>query len=162
VRKRDHTQASRQAAQLRLGSGKQIRRLQLSNLCSPGGLYHLTRLRTGTYQFTNKLVFSGTINPRYINMCAFCRRHTTENIEHLMLQCDAWREERRTFLGISGVNSNPQITDNLRSFLKSVLGGNNPASGRKPADWIIASGKFLSAISRKRAASVAALKRESM
>lgn len=163
VRQRDHTQASRQATQLSLGSGKQIRRLQLNNLCPSSGLYHLTRLRTGTFQLTNKLVFNGTISPSYINKCAFCGRHTPENNEHLMTQCSAWREERRTFLGISGVNSNnPQITDNLSVLLKSVLGGNSPASGRKPADWIVASGNFLSAISRKRAAIVAALKQERM
>jgi hypothetical protein len=161
VNRRDHTEATRQATQLKLGSGKQIRRLQLSNLSSTSGLYYLTRLRTGTYQFTNKLIFSGIISPRYINKCAFCKKNTIENIEHLIIHCDAWNMERLTFLKINDINES-LITDNLRSVLKSVLGGNNPASGRKPVDWIIATGKFLSAISRKRTVIVTDLKREMM
>ena len=123
----------------------------------------MTKLRTGTYQFTNKLVFKGIIDPCYINKCVFCKRHTVENIEHLIIECDAWREERKTFLEICGTNTvTPQIRNSSNSFLKCVLGGNSPASGRKPADWIIASGKFLSAIARKRAVIIAALKRAIM
>ena len=163
IRRRDKTIASREATQYRLGSGKLIRRLELSGLCASGGLYHLTRLRTGTFQFTNKLVFSGKIRPQFLNKCAFCNRSTVENTEHLMTQCSAWREERRRCLGISEIDaSDPSVRSSLNSILKSVLGGNSPASGRKPADWIAASGSFLSAISRKRAVTIASLNQESM
>jgi hypothetical protein len=163
IQKRDHTLISREANKYKFGSGKKIRKLQLSNQNISNGLYHLTKLRTGTYQFTNKLVFSGFIDPGYTNKCAFCKKHTIENTEHLLIHCSAWNEERRTFLEINGVNNNNPLTgNNLDSHIKSVLGGNNPASGRKPADWIIACGSFLSAIARKRSVLIADLKRNIM
>ena len=76
-----------------------------------------------------------------------------------MLYCGAWKEERTRYLGIDTMvnTSDSSIKSSINSVLKCVLGGNSPASGRKPVDWLIASGNFLSAISRKRAAIVAAL-----
>ena len=97
VRSRDRMQACREATRLKLGSGKQTRRLEFNSLCPSDDLYHLTRLRTGTYQFTNKLVFGISISPRYLNKCAFCGRNTTENAEYLMIQCTPWNEERLNF-----------------------------------------------------------------
>ena len=154
IKSKDGTNASREATRLRLGSGKKIRRAEVNGLSPSGGLYYLTKIRTGTFQFTNKLVFSGQIGQEYTNKCAFCKNNCIENPEHLMLYCSAWREERQRYLGIRNNTSTSSV------LLKSVLGGNSPASGRKPVDWIIASGNFLSAISRKRAALVAVLKRE--
>lgn len=47
----------------------------------------------------------------------------------------------------------------LKDLLNDVLGGDRPASGRKPAERICRTYKFLSAIARKRFATIAELSR---
>ena len=162
IRKRDKTLASRIAIKYKFGSGKLIRRIEINDYSS-SGLYHLTRLRTGTYRFSNNMVFCGQLSKEYFNKCIFCNKKGIEDIQHLIIECSAWKEDRRKYLGIGDIDlSHPQARTEIKSILTNVLGGNHPASVKKPAEWISASGRFLSAISRKRAAVVAALLRGSL
>ena len=111
----------------------------------------LTRLRTGTFLFTNNYVYSGKIGPEYMNKCMCCNLRFVENTEHLMLRCSAFAEEREKHLGI--VRDPGMISERpnyIRGKLRETLGGVCPASGMKPAERLVKTIDYLSAISRKR------------
>ena len=80
-----------------------------------------------------------------------------------MLKCSAFNEERLKFFGFKNfdlvVGQQPII---IRGKLRKPLGGACPASGMKPAERIVASVNFLSAIMRKRSAFLGKLLRNTM
>ena len=154
IQAKDKAVITAMAKENKYGSGKLARRLELNGVIEPGSLNNFLKLRCGTYHFTNNLVFSKKINQENMNKCIFCKKNIKEDIRHLLLFCNAWIKERETYLGFSALNENvaPEI---LRKNIIDILGGDRPASGRKPADRIIATCKFLSAIARKRSVIIA-------
>lgn len=89
VNLRDKSEISKLADNGNIGSGKKLRRLEIDGQIESGGFNHLLKLRTGTYKFTNNLVFSGIIPQNKINNCIFCKEHGREDIKHLLLYCKA-------------------------------------------------------------------------
>ena len=158
IMKRDHSLISRQAKEYKISFGKKLRRLQLKNPLLTNGINHLTKIRTGSFQFVNKLIFNKKLDRQYLNKCIFYKKKIIEDTKHLFIYCKAWEKERRKYLKITTLESQP---DDLRSvadmekFISIVLGGNKPASGWKPAELLPASCRFLSAIAKKRKAIIA-------
>jgi len=108
-------------------------------------------------------VFSGKLKTENLNKCIYCKKNTREDIKHLFLYCNAWNNERRMHLGLSTPNENNIISNTmLRKQIILVLGGDVPAFGRKPADRIVSTCKFLSAISRRRSVLTAECIRENV
>lgn len=144
---------SNQARINMIKSGKKIRKLQLKNdLLTKGGC-SLTKIRTGTYQFVNKLVFNKIIDRKHLNECIFCNKKTVENLEHLFIYYKAWKNERWNYLGITTLEDQPTdlgSADELKKLLSAVLGGDRLASNWKPAEILSVSCRFLSAITKRR------------
>ena len=123
-------------------------RLQLCNQELMSGITHLVKMRTGTYKFVNDLIYLKKLNIKSMNTCLFCKEEVVENPTHLFMHCTAWKREREEILKIPA-----KVLNDLRlvkCFISNVLGGNMPASGWEPADVLISSSKFISAISKKR------------
>lgn len=98
--KKDKTEVSRMAKLLRVGSGKAIRKLEINQELKPNGVIQLIKLRTGTLGLSQRLVFSKQLPPEYIYKCVCCKLKTRETMEHLILFCSAFKEERKKFLKI--------------------------------------------------------------
>ena len=160
IEKREHSLISKNAKDWKLSSGKLLRKLEVSKKLNSNGAMLLTKLRTGTFMFTNNYVYSGKIPPEYKNKCICCQTRCIENTEHLMLKCSAFDEERVKFLNVNRAifvsGNGPNF---VRGKLRETLGGVCPASGMKRADRIVNTINYLSAISRKRNAVVGNLLR---
>ena len=61
IDKRENSLISKKAKEWKMVSGKLIRKLEVSLKLNPRGVEALTKLRTGTFMFTNQLVYAGKI-----------------------------------------------------------------------------------------------------
>lgn len=103
-------------------------------------------MRTGTFNFTNNLVYKGFIRPEYKNKCICCNESIVEDIKHLLLDCNALIQERNKYLN----TIIPNGIYNHKLVIRKILGGDCPASGKMPAENIIKTIDYLSATSLRR------------
>ena len=121
--KRDKSEISKFAKITSIGSGKLIRKLEL-NSCEGIGYLALTKIRTGSYPFVNRLVVSGRLSHNCINKCIFCGENTRENAEHVLLKCSAWNQERSEILQVEIKDLPEEVASRkINKILKSFLGG---------------------------------------
>jgi hypothetical protein len=66
------------------------------NLLSQSGLIYLFRMRTGSFLTAQRLAFMGFISPEFRSTCPFCRCQIAETLEHLLIACPRWDEQRRS------------------------------------------------------------------
>ena len=160
IMKRDKTETSKLARILKVKSGKLLRRLEINMELKPLGVYNLMRLRTGTFMFTNKLTFIGILSHTYKDKCICCKANIKEEIGHILLECNAFKNERDKYLEIDP-GDRKLAPDKLKNKnLNLLLGGERPASGKMQAEKIVKTIDYLSAIARKRAALIAEAIRE--
>ena len=129
------------------------------------GVLQLLKIRTGTFAFTNKLVLHRKIKREFYNKCICCKKEIIEDAKHLFFECDKFKDERAKFIKYKFSNYNvPGPPDRIEKAiikdLKFVLGGDLPASGKMHAERLVDTVNFLTAISRKRLASIAECVRE--
>ena len=154
IEKRDKAIATKLAKEYKIKSGKHIRRLEIRNKLKPLGTNQLTKIRTGTFLFTDRLIQMGKIKPDLKNKCVCCKKDTQEDIAHLFLECEAFREERK-ILKLKAEENSPQ---NKKKVIIKILGGDSPASGKMPLTAVVKSTDYLSLIAGKRASFIAACK----
>ncbi|EJW05043.1 hypothetical protein EDEG_00824 [Edhazardia aedis USNM 41457] len=84
---RDSTVRRLFAEELRLGSARMLRRLQVERKCDQYGAQVLVRLRTVCFRFTKHLVSARMHPTEYRNKCACCRKHVEEDVWHFIIEC---------------------------------------------------------------------------
>jgi hypothetical protein len=84
LKRRDRSVISNQVMIHKLGTEKKIRKLQLKNDLLTSGACALTKIRTGAYQFINKI-----LDKKHFNKCIFCNKNIEKNPEHLFIYCNA-------------------------------------------------------------------------
>ena len=160
IDKKDKTVATKLGKEYRLKSGKRIRRLEINKTLKPLGVYQLLRIRTGTFSYTNNLVYKGIIGPEYKNKCFWCGSSRAEDLEHLLFYCTKFNQERSTHLHSTVPNTGTSA--NLKNVTKTVLGGDCPASGKMPAETVVRTIDYLSAVSLRRSAILTDLQKRTL
>lgn len=160
IEKRDKTLATKLAKDYKIKSSKFIRKLEIQQSLKPLGVYQLMKLRTGTFNFTNNLVYKGFIRSEYKNKCICCNESTVEDIKHLLLYCNAFTQERNNYLKAMIPSNLGNI--NIKLVIKKILGGDCPASGKMPAENIVKTIDYLSAISLRRSQIILNLQKRNM
>ncbi len=148
-RKRDKSKISSISRALNIKSGKILRKAQLKFNVSPVGLDALIRIRMGSFQFTNELIRKGKIPSAYNDKCICCGSKVKEDPEHLIMNCQAFKESRERLI---------PCLKSKDYKLNHLLGGGSPASGGKP-NAVLELIKYLATIVRRRAAVIAAIQR---
>ena len=150
IDKKDKTITTKLAKDYKIKSGKLIRKLEIQKTLKPLGVYQLMKLRTGTFNFTNNLVYKGFIRPEYKNKCLCCNESIVEDIKHLLLECKAFKQERLKYLNTIVPNNIGTSTNLLNKHISMILGGDWLASSKMPADSIVKTIDYLSAITLRR------------
>ena len=156
LHERDKSIISRWAKDLRITSGKAIRKAEIKCASSYAGLSLITKIRTGTFTNTKQLVRLQVIPRRYANKCVCCDTDVTEDAEHLILCCTRFNDIREKCM--------PKITERLsnitniaqiKNLFRKLLGEEDLTSGRKIPSELLETIKYLSLILPKRAAIIA-------
>lgn len=159
IEKRDKSIITQLNKEYKIKSGKFIRHTEINKLLKPLGVYQLMRIRTGTFPYTNNLVYKKIIGPEFKNKCMCCRAREVEDIEHILIKCPTFNQERSKHL--QSIVPNNYGTNN-KNIISSVLRGDCPASGKMPLEKIIKITDYLSAISLKRSVITAELRKRTM
>ena len=163
VQERDRSIIGSLAAKFNWTSGKELRKAELNPSTSTLGLITMFKLRTGTFVTTNEMVIRGYFSPEYKNKCIMCKEETHEDLKHILLDCSALNEEiNSTISEIIYLTTNISTDATHQLTLKILLGGETPAFGRKPAEVIPCTAKYLSAYVVKRSAFIKQLKTMTM
>ena len=160
LHERDKSVIGEWAKKVGITDGYAIRKAEISKRANYIGVNLLTKIRTGTMQFTNNLVKQGIIPERLKNKCLCCKENILDNVEHMMLYCSAFDSERRT--SFSGIENKLQNCDENKKIkiLKKLLGEEGLTSDRKVKKRVLNSIKYLTLILPKRSAFIAELKGE--
>lgn len=150
-----------------LKNGKPIRMAQENNVLNSNGVNTLFKIRTGTFNYSDNILrmLKPSLDPAIISglekRCLCCKVETKENIEHILLFCKSFDMERKKHLNpiiekIKTQTSSEKKLNNVK--VRTLLGGETPASGRKTADNLVYTINYLSSIIPKRAAIIAGLR----
>ena len=156
LHERDRSVIGEFADRYSINSGKPIIKAEIKEDSDRIGVNGLIRIRTGTFPFTKDLVRNLTLPTRYRSGCVCCENSTSENIEHLILECEAFNDIRESIF--------PNLRQQLRNIsevnknilLKKLLGGEKDlTSGRKISREVLKSIKYLSKVLPMRSALIA-------
>lgn len=156
MHEKDKSIVGQWANRISISSGKAIRKAEFRNACNSTGINLITKLRTGTFTFTNQLVRLQTLPESFKNKCVCCKLEVIEDVEHLLLRCNKFSIIREKCIPniltlISGGN-----TDLLKhKLIKKLLGEEGElTSGRKITREGLGTIKYLSCILPLRSASI--------
>lgn len=158
---RDSSIIGEWATKIGIKSGKAVRKAEIHKKANYIGVNNLTKVRTGTFMFTNSLVRFGTIPARMKNKCLCCKEETLENAEHMLLYCSAFNRERKEILSwVDERLQTPQSEAAKSDILKKLLGEKGLTSGRKSKRRVLKTIKYLTIILPKRSIFIEELKGE--
>lgn len=144
------------AKKLALTSGKAIRKSEIRNASSYKGVNWITRLRTGTFLFTNQLVGLQVLPNTLRNRCVCCNEAGVEDAEHLIMYCPAFSSQRdRHMPQLRGLLESASSDSDRLKTLKKLLGEEGLTSGRKISREVQITIEYLSCILPKRSAYIA-------
>ena len=93
--------------------------------------------------------------------CLCCLEDSKETAEHLVLECKTFSKERQRHIEPTIEKNKPCCKSEAKYKLlvmRTLLGGEKPASGRKTVESVVALINYLSEVVPKRASLVADLK----
>lgn len=148
------------ANRISITSGKAIRKAEIRNTCNYTGINLITKLRTGTFTFTNQLVRLQVLPDTLKNKCVCCKIGIVEDVEHLLLSCIKFNNIREkcipNILNLISVAN----TDILKhKLIKKLLGEEGDlTSGRKITREGLGTIEYLSCILPLRSAFIVEFK----
>lgn len=98
------------------------------------GFETLARMRCGNFRFATGYVMAGLLPDRYMRSCPCCRADEPETLEHLMVICESWMEERGRLLGVV-LRAAMERSSDLVSVCALLLGGE--LEGERLVDWAV-------------------------
>jgi hypothetical protein len=160
VLERDRSVIGQWANRLQITSGQAIRKAEIMQACRYTGINAITKLRTGTFLFTNQLVRLQILPGTYRNKCVCCGTEEVEDVEHLLLSCTKFSSFRESC--IPSLNGKDLTPESARiSLLKRLLGEERLTSGRKTNREVLEVCRYLSHILPLRSGIVAECKEAS-
>ena len=146
------------ANRLSLTSGVSIRKGEIDSAYSSIGFNAITRIRTGTFTFTNQLVRIGKLPTRFRNSCVCCGSSTTEDVKHMIIECVAFQDVREKYLPSfeSGTDDST-----IYKYISQLLGGERPSFGRRIYGEVLALSRYLSVVVPRRCGIIAQCSRDS-
>jgi hypothetical protein len=156
MHERDHSVIGLWATGVGLTSGKVIRKSEIMKGASYVGISMITKVRTGTFNYTKHLVRLLVLPGTYSHKCVCCDSEEPEDAEHLLLRCPVFNDIREQCI--------PNINEKIRNItsviaqnnlMKRLLGEEGLTSGRKISRVVLGTIKYLSQVLPKRAAIIA-------
>ena len=128
-----------------------VRKAEVENGCNYG-FRAVYRVRVGTFPLTNNWVRNGRISPAWRDLCAFCGKQEKETAGHLLLECEAWNQQRSAVLGsqLTKVRLLSKAASHTKLALRGLLGGRLPVQHHNATDTVCATARFLTAIRAQR------------
>ena len=155
LHERDKSNIGAWADKLNIKSGKLIRKYEINKAINYKGINMITKIRTGTFTFTNQLVRLSYLPLEFKNKCVGCNQVVIEDVEHLILNCNLYNAEREAYFPNLSAKLQIDSTDNTKmNLLKKLLGEEGLTSGRKIGNKVRRAIKYLAAILPKRAAAI--------
>ncbi|OLY78617.1 RNA-directed DNA polymerase from mobile element jockey [Smittium mucronatum] len=88
------------------------------------GIQEIIKIRTGLFRTAMKLAKSKIIDRKYLQLCPFCKNNVPESVEHLILECSKWTQQRQEHLGEFLPTINHHLPGSTRIWLLGrLLGG---------------------------------------
>ena len=151
---RDKSVIGQFASTYNITSGKKIRHSELYLHLYYIGVNALTKIRTGTFKYTNDYVRTGKLPSDLHQHCMCCMQPIKEDALHLLTECKAFEEARKKFLASKKQSSVATASVQIRS-LGALLGGEQVASHKKLPRTVLDVFKFLSFVVPRRLAILA-------
>ena len=153
LRERDISVIGNFAKKYSLKSGKALIKAEILKRCNYIGLNGLIKMRTGTFSFTKDLVRTGLVPTIYRDKCICCRKTCIENVEHIILYCEAFNSVRERYIPNSKFKH--RDSDEAMKTLKMLLGGEPLTSSGKITEGVLNNIEYLSVVLPLRSAIIA-------
>ena len=110
-------------------------------------------MRTGTFSLTKDLVRTGLVPTIYRDKCICCGKTCIENVEHIILYCEAFNSVRERYIPNSKFKH--RDSDEAMKTLKMLLGGEPLTSSGKITEGVLNNIEYLSVVLPLRSAIIA-------
>ena len=156
---KDNSIIGQWADRVKITSGKAIRKAEIKKASSYAGINLITKIRTGTFNYTKQLVRLQVIPDSFRNKCVCCMREEIEDAEHLLLRCVNLNDIREQCIpGITEKVRNITTANAQNKLMNSLLGEEGLTSGRKIPRKVLDTIKYLSLVLPKRSVFIAECK----
>ena len=126
-----------------LGSAEPLWKPVLRSRVKVAGMRVLTRMRVGSFYYAYRLAAAGRIDPMYFSVCPCCGDSVREDLNHILLICNRWSNQRSLILG-----DLIELYSNLQDerILGVLLGGEFHADRTLRVQVTVATATYLSLI----------------
>ena len=145
MHERDSSVIGRWADRVGITSGRAIRKAEIIKASNYIGVNMITKIRTGTFNYTKQLVRLLGLPGTYSHKCVCCGLEEIEDAEHLIIRCNKFNDIREQCIpNIDFRNINSEIAQN--NLIKKLLGEEGLTSGRKISREVLDTIRYLAQI----------------